>query len=53
MLGQRDVSVPAAFEQAGATWWLENVHDQRGTPEAVLELVARWLEGFGTDVTAL
>jgi hypothetical protein len=23
------------------------------SPEAVLELVARWLEGFGTDVTAL
>jgi probable F420-dependent oxidoreductase len=40
VLGQRDVSVPAAFEQAGATWWLENVHDGRGTPEEMLALVA-------------
>lgn len=40
VLGQHDTSEPEAYAEAGATWWLENVHDQRGTPEAVLELVA-------------
>ena len=29
----------AAYAEAGATWWLENVHDRRGSPEEVLRLV--------------
>jgi alkanesulfonate monooxygenase SsuD/methylene tetrahydromethanopterin reductase-like flavin-dependent oxidoreductase (luciferase family) len=44
-LGLSDVAVigdgdPAPYETAGATWWLENVHDRRGTPEEMLRFVA-------------
>ena len=39
VLGQLDRGDPDAYERAGAAWWLENVHDQRGAPESVLELV--------------
>ena len=39
VLGQADRGDPAAYEQAGATWWLENVHDRRGSPEEMLRLV--------------
>jgi alkanesulfonate monooxygenase SsuD/methylene tetrahydromethanopterin reductase-like flavin-dependent oxidoreductase (luciferase family) len=43
--GQFDVAVigegdPSAYEKAGATWWLESIHDRRGTPDEMLELVA-------------
>jgi hypothetical protein len=30
---------PAAYAQAGATWWLENLHDKRGAFDEVLALV--------------
>jgi alkanesulfonate monooxygenase SsuD/methylene tetrahydromethanopterin reductase-like flavin-dependent oxidoreductase (luciferase family) len=40
VLGQNDRANPADYAGAGATWWLENLHDMRGTPEEVLELVA-------------
>jgi alkanesulfonate monooxygenase SsuD/methylene tetrahydromethanopterin reductase-like flavin-dependent oxidoreductase (luciferase family) len=40
VLGERGKSDPAAYEQAGATWWLENLHDERGSPDEVLTLVA-------------
>jgi probable F420-dependent oxidoreductase len=44
-LGVSDVAVigegnPKPYEEAGATWWLENVHDRRGSPDAMLRLVA-------------
>jgi len=39
VLGQADRGDPAAYEKAGATWWLENVHDLRGSPEEMLKLV--------------
>ena len=39
VLGQSDRGDPAAYAQAGATWWLENIHDMRGTLDKVLELV--------------
>jgi alkanesulfonate monooxygenase SsuD/methylene tetrahydromethanopterin reductase-like flavin-dependent oxidoreductase (luciferase family) len=39
VLGQADRGEPIAYEQAGATWWLENLHDMRGTPEEILGLV--------------
>lgn len=29
-----------AYREAGATWWLENLHDVRGTPEEMLARVA-------------
>jgi probable F420-dependent oxidoreductase len=40
VLGQTDRGDPADYEAAGATWWLENLHDLRGSPEDILELVA-------------
>jgi alkanesulfonate monooxygenase SsuD/methylene tetrahydromethanopterin reductase-like flavin-dependent oxidoreductase (luciferase family) len=30
---------PAEYEAAGATWWMEAVHDWRGSPEEMLALV--------------
>ena len=43
--GRFDVAVigegnSAAYEKAGATWWLENVHDRRGSLEEMLRFVA-------------
>jgi alkanesulfonate monooxygenase SsuD/methylene tetrahydromethanopterin reductase-like flavin-dependent oxidoreductase (luciferase family) len=39
VLGEASESDLVAYEQAGATWWLENVHDRRGSPDEVLTLV--------------
>jgi probable F420-dependent oxidoreductase len=39
VLGERGSADPRAYEDAGATWWLENVHDQRGSREEMLKLV--------------
>jgi alkanesulfonate monooxygenase SsuD/methylene tetrahydromethanopterin reductase-like flavin-dependent oxidoreductase (luciferase family) len=39
VLGRSDAAEPAAYEQAGATWWLENVYDRRGPPEEMLALI--------------
>ena len=39
VLGQSDRGDPAAYAQAGATWWLENLHDRRGSIDEVLALV--------------
>ncbi len=39
VLGQSDRGDPVAYEQAGAHWWLENVHDKRGSIDDVLALV--------------
>jgi probable F420-dependent oxidoreductase len=44
-LGMSDVAVigegdPEPYAEAGATWWLENIHDTRGTPEEMLRLVS-------------
>jgi hypothetical protein len=39
LLAQLDRGDPGAYEQAGVAWWLENVNDQRGAPEKMLELV--------------
>ena len=33
-----DPALPRAYEEAGATWWLESVHGMRGTPD---EMVGR------------
>jgi alkanesulfonate monooxygenase SsuD/methylene tetrahydromethanopterin reductase-like flavin-dependent oxidoreductase (luciferase family) len=40
VLGQADLADPTAYERAGATWWLENVHDMRGSLDEMLRLVA-------------
>jgi alkanesulfonate monooxygenase SsuD/methylene tetrahydromethanopterin reductase-like flavin-dependent oxidoreductase (luciferase family) len=31
-----DPTLPRAYEEAGATWWLESIHGMRGTPEEVM-----------------
>src|SRR5919197_5515749 len=41
VLGQSDRGDPHDYAAAGATWWLENLHDQRGGLEEVLALVGR------------
>ena len=40
VVGERDKGDPAAYEEAGTTWWLESAHDQRGSLDDVLKLVA-------------
>jgi alkanesulfonate monooxygenase SsuD/methylene tetrahydromethanopterin reductase-like flavin-dependent oxidoreductase (luciferase family) len=39
VLGESGGGEPAEYGAAGATWWLENVHDRRGSPEQMLALV--------------
>jgi alkanesulfonate monooxygenase SsuD/methylene tetrahydromethanopterin reductase-like flavin-dependent oxidoreductase (luciferase family) len=39
VLGERERGDPQAYERAGATWWLENLHDHRGSSDEVLALV--------------
>jgi probable F420-dependent oxidoreductase len=34
-----DRETPTAYSEAGATWWLENVHDRRGNFDEMLALV--------------
>jgi alkanesulfonate monooxygenase SsuD/methylene tetrahydromethanopterin reductase-like flavin-dependent oxidoreductase (luciferase family) len=41
VLGQSDRGDPTEYERAGATWWLENLHDMRGSLDDVLALVGR------------
>ncbi len=40
VIGESDKSDVAAYKSAGATWWLESVHDRRGSPEEMLKLVS-------------
>jgi probable F420-dependent oxidoreductase len=40
VLGQSDRGDPSGYERVGATWWLENLHDRRGSMDEVLALVA-------------
>ena len=39
--GYGDRTDSAAYEKAGATWWLETIHDRRGTYDELLALVRR------------
>jgi len=41
VLGERGRGNPADYVRAGATWWLENLHDRRGRIDDVLALVER------------
>src|SRR5919197_2217458 len=41
VLGQSDRGQPDEYAAAGATWWLENLHDMRGSLDDVLALVGR------------
>jgi alkanesulfonate monooxygenase SsuD/methylene tetrahydromethanopterin reductase-like flavin-dependent oxidoreductase (luciferase family) len=40
VLGERERGDPRAYAQAGATWWLENLHEARGSIEEMLALVS-------------
>ena len=40
VLGRSDRSDPASYADAGATWWVESVHDQRGAVDEMRALVA-------------
>jgi probable F420-dependent oxidoreductase len=37
--GHSDQVDPRAYEDAGTTWWLEDIHDQRGSFDELLQLV--------------
>jgi alkanesulfonate monooxygenase SsuD/methylene tetrahydromethanopterin reductase-like flavin-dependent oxidoreductase (luciferase family) len=39
VLAERGRGDPVAYAEAGATWWLENLHDKRGSIDEVLALV--------------
>jgi probable F420-dependent oxidoreductase len=39
VMGHADQADPGPYAAAGATWWLENVHDLRGSVEEMLALV--------------
>lgn len=41
VMGHADLAEPGDYAAAGATWWLENVHDRRGSVDGMLELVRR------------
>jgi probable F420-dependent oxidoreductase len=41
VLGESDSDVPADYERAGATWWVDNVHDRRGSVDEMRALVER------------
>jgi alkanesulfonate monooxygenase SsuD/methylene tetrahydromethanopterin reductase-like flavin-dependent oxidoreductase (luciferase family) len=41
VLGESDRVDPAGYGRAGATWWLESIHDRRGDVDAMLALVRR------------
>ena len=34
-----DPALPHAYEAAGATWWLESIHDMRGRPDDMVERI--------------
>jgi alkanesulfonate monooxygenase SsuD/methylene tetrahydromethanopterin reductase-like flavin-dependent oxidoreductase (luciferase family) len=39
VVGRGDRGEPDAYARAGATWWLESLHDMRGTPAEMLAVV--------------
>ena len=39
VVGERKGANPSDYERAGASWWLENLHDERGTLDDVLGIV--------------
>jgi alkanesulfonate monooxygenase SsuD/methylene tetrahydromethanopterin reductase-like flavin-dependent oxidoreductase (luciferase family) len=41
VLAERERGDPAEYAEAGATWWLENLHDKRGSIADVLALVQK------------
>lgn len=45
VLAESDRMDPSAYAQAGATWWLENLHDKRGSADEMLALVQQGPRG--------
>jgi len=41
VLAEQERGDPAEYAEAGATWWLENLHDRRGSIDDVLALVQK------------
>lgn len=39
VIGYHDRVTPSEYERAGATWWIESIHDMRGGYEEMLALV--------------
>lgn len=39
VLGRSDRSEPSSYAEAGATWWVENVHDRRGSLDEMRAVV--------------
>ena len=39
VLGYHDRTAPWDYERAGATWWLETIHDRRASFEELLDRV--------------
>jgi probable F420-dependent oxidoreductase len=39
VIGYHDRVAPANYEHAGATWWIESIHDMRGSYDEMLSLV--------------
>jgi alkanesulfonate monooxygenase SsuD/methylene tetrahydromethanopterin reductase-like flavin-dependent oxidoreductase (luciferase family) len=39
VIGESGRGDPRAYEEAGATWWLESIHDQRGSAADRMQLV--------------
>ena len=39
VVGESDKRESAAYADAGATWWLESCHDERGSLDDILKLV--------------
>jgi hypothetical protein len=45
VLAESDRMDPSVYAQAGATWWLENLHDKRGPADEMLALVQQGPRG--------
>jgi probable F420-dependent oxidoreductase len=41
VIGYADRSSPSEYERAGATWWLESIHDLRGPLDEMLAVIER------------
>jgi alkanesulfonate monooxygenase SsuD/methylene tetrahydromethanopterin reductase-like flavin-dependent oxidoreductase (luciferase family) len=41
VIGYHDRIAPGKYERAGATWWMESIHDMRGSYDEMVSLVGR------------
>ena len=45
--GPGDTTLPRAYEEGGATWWLESIHEMRGPPDEMMARVEAGPPGEG------